>query len=235
MISHHPSNEMLMEHAAGTLSWAFSLGVTAHLQMCTQCRQQIHQLNKVGGGLLDSASPEQPAPSGFNRLIGKIEQIHEQESFITHSPADKPPFRDSLRPNGNRGDLLPVDMPKVVRKLLSESSPLRWRRVLPALRVAQVTSNSTSDSIALYRIPSGGQITEHNHRGPEATLVLSGSFSDAHGLYSAGDFLAQEAGEVHKPTATQDQPCIFLAISQAPIVPTGICGWVAHRFTTAIT
>lgn len=230
MIQHHPTNDMLLEHAAGTLPWAFSLGVAAHLQMCLQCRQHVHYLNELGGALLESTEPSAPSPSAFNRLMSKIDQAAEgdedglqDEGGLANSASNR-----SLSP---AADALPTELPRVIRKFLPPV--LNWEKVPPSLRVARLYGNETEAEVSLYRIANGGRINTHNHSGLEITLVLSGNFSDARGLYSAGDFLVQEPGEVHRPTATENQPCYCLTISQAPMVPTGLFGWLAQRLQSA--
>lgn len=231
MIRHHPNNDMLLEHAAGTLPWAHSLGVAAHLQMCIQCRQQVHYLNDLGGALLESAEPDAPSPSTFNRLMSKIEQTAEAAEEL---PEEQGPHvkNAGVRQTSSVADALPADLPRVIRKLLPPV--LSWEKIAPSLRVARLCGSGKTE-VSLYRIASGGRISTHNHGGLEITLVLSGNFSDARSLYSAGDFLTQEPGEIHRPTATEDQPCYCLTIAQAPMVPSGFFGWLTHRLTAIRT
>ena len=63
---------------------------------------------------------------------------------------------------------------------------------------------------------------EHEHRGEEITVLLQGSFSDADGSYTRGDFLVRHAGEAHEPTATQDMDCICLVCLERPVRPRGL-------------
>jgi len=43
--------------------------------------------------------------------------------------------------------------------------------------------------MALHRIKAGGKAPEHDHKGTEITVVLTGSFSDEDDIYQPGDFI----------------------------------------------
>ena len=76
--------------------------------------------------------------------------------------------------------------------------------------------------VALHRIDAGGKAPEHDHRGREITVVLTGSFSDEDGVYQPGDFLVREPGDTHRPFAARNEDCICLSVLEAPIKLTGI-------------
>ncbi|RYZ78888.1 MAG: transcriptional regulator, partial [Moraxellaceae bacterium] len=86
--------------------------------------------------------------------------------------------------------------------------------------------------VAFQRITSGGKVIEHDHRGLEVTLVLHGSFSDEGGVYNEGDFLVRNPGDVHRPTATQNQDCLCLSVTEAPVSVTGFFGKFINPFLT---
>ena len=236
MIRHHPDSNILLEYTAGSLPWAMSLAVSAHLQLCPQCRQQHQQLDSVGGTLLDDCAPEAVESDVLTRLMGRIEQSEqpaETERVETEArqPARqaRPSVNASNSVNSNRDPAL-ADLPRVVQKLISKNQPLRWRRVSPALTMSRLNSGQNRYEVAFHRICKGGKVAEHDHRGREITLVLHGSFSDADGIYTPGDFLLREPGEVHRPTATQDQECLCLSVVEAPVSVTGFLGWLVNPF-----
>jgi putative transcriptional regulator len=41
MIQHHPTDNLLVEFAAGTLDKAQALAINGHLHFCTKCQQNI--------------------------------------------------------------------------------------------------------------------------------------------------------------------------------------------------
>ena len=79
-----------------------------------------------------------------------------------------------------------------------------------------------SPHLEYFLIKGGGRAPEHNHRGDEITLALTGSFSDEDGIYHPGDFIVRKAGEIHRPFAAQHRECICLSVLEAPIQLTGV-------------
>ncbi len=229
MVRHHPSGSMLLAHAAGAHTWPMSISIAAHLQMCTLCRQKAYDLNDIGGALLESVPEEKPSPEAFRRLMGKIEQRSDNPRPVRLPAKATDKEKEPARPTGKRRsastrcseDLLAAPLPRVLRALLPRDGQLTWNRVTPSLRIARINVGQGADQIAFYHIAAGGKVANHGHRGLEVTLVLSGNFSDAVGLYSPGDFVVKDEGDIHRPTATQDQACVYLSVAQASMVRHG--------------
>lgn len=222
MIRHHPDNDILLEYSAGTLPWAVSLAVSAHLQLCPQCRQQHQQHNHLGGELLDDSDPQQVSSDALQHLMARIDSSDERPE-----PAKKP---QEQPPKVRYSDPALRRLPRIVRKLVDDNWPLRWNRVSPALKMSRLQSGQDHYEVAFHRICRGGKTAEHDHRGQEVVLVLYGSFSDADGVYAPGDFLVREPGEVHRPIATQDRECLCLSVVEAPVAVTGLLGWLVNPF-----
>jgi len=221
MIRHHPDHNMLLEYAAGTLPWGVSLAVSAHLQLCPQCRQHSDNLNRVGGELLDHSEPQPIAADALQRLLGRIENCTEEGPAPAAAPTKaQQPHKDPVL----------AGLPRVIGKLVRNSGPLKWKRVSPALKMARLNSGQDRYEVAFHRIGAGGRTAEHDHRGQEVVLVLKGSFSDADGVYAPGDFLVREPGEVHRPIATQDSECLCFSVLEAPVAVTGLLGWLVNPF-----
>ncbi|PCO06663.1 transcriptional regulator [Microbulbifer flavimaris] len=230
MIRHHPDNNMLLEYSSGSLPWAMSLAVSAHLQLCPQCRQQRESLNDIGGALLSESAPQTIDTDAFSKLMGRIDAAEQQtrEEERLAGEMGEPTARPQ-RPVRHTDPIL-SDLPKVIRKLISRREPLKWKRVSNALRTSRLTTGQDRYEVAFQRICRGGQVAEHDHRGREVTVVLVGSFSDADGVYRRGDFLVREPGDVHRPIATQDQECLCLSVVEAPVKVTGLLGWLVNPF-----
>ncbi|SDZ84832.1 ChrR family anti-sigma-E factor [Microbulbifer marinus] len=221
MIRHHPDHNLLLEYAAGSLPWALSLVVAAHVQLCPQCRSQYQTMNRVGGSLLQDSEPQPLPEDALQRLMRRIataEQGPDQEPVAAKSASTK------------NADPLFAKLPRVIRKLVDGNEPLKWKRVSPALRMSRLYTGQEQYEVAFHRIHSGGKVAEHDHRGREITLVLYGSFSDKDGVYGEGDFLVREPGEVHRPIATQDQECLCFSVVEAPVTITGPLGWLINPF-----
>ena len=69
----------------------------------------------------------------------------------------------------------------------------------------------------MLSIPAAQAVPEHGHRGLELTLVLSGAFADATGLFRAGDLEIADEEIGHTPRATEEGPCVCVAATDAPL------------------
>lgn len=220
MINYHPDDNLLAEFTSGSLAWALSLSVSAHVQLCPRCRQSVANLNDIGGALLNSSRAEPCAADNFAQLMQRIYQQEALPGSLVAAP----------EPNQHSGDPMLKQLPKVIAKLMAATPKLKWRRVSSTLKTARLTTGQNEYEVAFQRISSGGKVVEHDHGGLEVTLVLKGSFSDEDGIYSEGDFLVRNAGEVHRPTATLNQDCLCMSVVAAPVRVTGVLGRLINPF-----
>ena len=107
---------------------------------------------------------------------------------------------------------------------------LVWKRISPAILSCELCRDSSGAKVELIRIKAGGGAIAHTHLGDEFTVVLSGSFSDERGLYQTGDFILKSSSHKHTPTATLDEECICLIVTEAPIMLTGFFYRILNPF-----
>ncbi|MEE3239339.1 MAG: ChrR family anti-sigma-E factor [Pseudomonadota bacterium] len=230
-MSHRPDIHWLTDYAAGTLPSSQALCVAVHLSFCPESRKQVEQLNSLGAIMFtnaindddnlisesvatelpdeDHASINQELRSKVFDLIDK-EDIKQQPSSVTASPC--------ANDASNKADLLPHCLQKLIPDGIDQ---LDWKKLGTALSVARLSAGDDSREVALHKIKAGGRVSNHDHRGREVTVVLQGSFSDQNGLYLPGDFLVKEAGQEHRPIASEDAECICLSVLEAPVKFTG--------------
>lgn len=225
MIKYHPDDNLLTEYASGSLAWAVSLSVCAHLQFCPHCRKRVETLNKLGGAILTTSVAEKIEPETFTQLM---ERIRQQKNDSNES--EQAEFASARHQELYHSDPMLNRLPKIIAKLLPANGKLKWQRVSASLRRAHLVAGQDKYEVAFQKISSGGTVVEHGHRGMEVTLVLHGSFSDEDGVYNEGDFLVRNPGEVHRPTATQNQDCLCLSVSEAPVEVTGLLGKIINPF-----
>ena len=207
MIHRHPELDLLIEYASGSLSAAPSISVTTHLHYCKQCADAVESLSELGGQLM-SSTEEVPVSDGlFDKIIVGIDAGGEE--FAATATSVK------------CSDSISSQLPSYVQRLLPEGH-LDWRRLSPSLKAAPVSVGEENYELALHRIDAGGKAPEHEHKGREITVVLTGSFSDADGIYQPGDFLVREEGSKHRPFAARNEDCICLSVLEAPIKLTGL-------------
>jgi len=206
MVTKHPDTTFLMDYTTGSLSTAPLIAITAHLQVCEKCREQVDSLSHVGGEMLASTDALPVSDDLFDQVLSCIDQ---------GQPAVSKPSK--------KVDDVARSLPDYVQQFLPDGE-LRWRFLSPSLRVSPITCGESTFELALHRIKAGGRAPNHDHKGLELTVVLKGSFSDEDGVYQEGDFIVREPGDVHRPHAAQNHECICLSVCEAPIKLTGVKG-----------
>lgn len=201
-ITHHPSEELLLDYASGALSESWSLAIATHLALCPACRREVARLEAVGGGLVDVVEPAACSDGMFDAVLARLADEDEDVA-----PARAP-------------SSLPIAVPVLPEPLRgyigADLDSMAWQRL--GLGAYQYLIGTDDGATArLLRIPSGRPVPEHTHQGQELTLVLRGAFSDATGHYGAGDFQEADENLAHKPHAAPGEDCICLAITDAPL------------------
>lgn len=207
LVTKHPSNDLLLDYATGALTPAMCLAVSTHMHYCEECRDRYSELTAVGGDLLESTPPVDLSLDALDQVLSRLD---EEQTVMPHHPE---PNRTKLPEDEAR-------LPEFILNLLPENGA-KWKMLSPALRVSRIPVGEERYELALHKIKAGGKVPAHDHKGLEVTVVLQGSFSDGDGIYHEGDFLLRQPGEQHRPTASQNNPCICLSVSEAPIRLTG--------------
>ncbi|MGB0749334.1 MAG: ChrR family anti-sigma-E factor [Magnetospiraceae bacterium] len=202
--TYHPSDAVLLDHAAGALHEAQSLAVAAHAELCPQCRQRIAKAEAVGGSLLDDLAPEAVSASALANVMGRLD-----EPAPVLAPAALP-FRPDL-----------AWMPRTLRRYVTGDAPLPWRRLAPGIKHLLLSTGDRATA-RLMRVDPGVCLPSHGHRGLEMTLVLEGGFSDALGHFVRGDVAELSEMDRHQPVIDADGPCIALVVTEAPAVYDGL-------------
>ena len=81
---------------------------------------------------------------------------------------------------------------------------LKWKRGWSGVHYARV---GIKDASYMALLP-GQSAPSHDHSVLEATVVLSGRFTDGHGEYTRGDIVIGAPGLVHQPAAVGDARCV---------------------------
>ncbi len=207
MNQHHPDSQWLTEYVAGTLSESQALCVSTHLSFCNSCSPRVAELNEIGSVVFDNQPPSAPVDPGlFDEVMKKIER---------NEANPQPDVQNVVVPVGN--------MPPAIRKLMPGGMDnLPWKKLGKRIRIATLDRLDEHREVALHKLLPGGAVANHDHHGQEITVVLCGSFSDQDGIYRAGDFIVRDTGDTHRPTANNDEECICLSVSDAPVKFTGV-------------
>jgi 2,4'-dihydroxyacetophenone dioxygenase len=78
---------------------------------------------------------------------------------------------------------------------------------------------ATGDATVLIRMEPGCTYPAHRHKGAEEVFILQGGYRDPRGEHRAGDYVLNEAGSAHRPTALEDpaEDCVMLAFAHGGI------------------
>ena len=73
MITSHPSQEALLDYAAGRLSAGPQLVLATHLSLCPLCRDQVRDFEAAGGALLEEEPAAKLSPDASPcRAVAKL-------------------------------------------------------------------------------------------------------------------------------------------------------------------
>ena len=103
------------------------------------------------------------------------------------------------------------------QRLPAQLSELPWKRVSRGVSEFKLAIDEDGYVAKLMRIEAGAAVPRHTHRGEEFTVVLKGGFRDGEQTYMDGDFAAADSSVQHNPVATIAEPCICLAVTNAPL------------------
>lgn len=209
--AHHIPAELLLDYAAGTLDEAWSLAVACHVTLCPHCRRALNAVEATAGAMIEQI-PTQAAASDFAAVA---ERLGPQEP----TPAAKP--------------AVAIDgLPQPLRQYLGGGlTDIRWRWSGAGLEsFALPLAKKKGGMVSLLKVAPGAGLPLHTHRGDEITLVLSGGYTAGDAAFRRGDVELADGAVEHRPVAMLDQPCICLAISDAPLNFSGAFGWFFNQW-----
>ena len=194
-----------------------AMGVAIHLHHCPLCRAEVHELSSLGASLIDRAAQADQSRSDISVSSSVKDQVLARIAQLdTAKPAEPEPALLAERADNSNS------LPRCIRKLAPNGlDELPWKKLSASLQVARLPVGEDRREVALHRIAPGGSVANHDHRGTETTVVLTGSFSDQEGLYMPGDFIVKQPGEDHQPNASRDAECICFSVLEAPVRFTG--------------
>lgn len=201
MIRHHLDDATVLSYAAGTLTPGASVVVTAHLEMCPECRRRVAHAEAVGGSMLTEAPEVSLSPGAVNDLLEMLDV-----STRKTSPVQK---LSHVKDN-----VLPRCVSGIINKPLEK---IQWRRLGYGVSLFRIeTGDNDPGKLFLMKIESGRKMPEHGHGGNEMTLVLSGSYHDKLGTFGRGDMADLDGETEHQPVVADGEDCICLVAIDSP-------------------
>ncbi|MEM9755939.1 MAG: ChrR family anti-sigma-E factor, partial [Pseudomonadota bacterium] len=187
---HNISDELLMGYAAGVLPQAFDLVVASHVSLSSDSRARLDGFEAIGGALLNDLDCVDVAEDSLDAVIAMI-------GGAAPDPVDPKAPTDSV-------------LPEPLRAVVGgDIDSVAWRPITRGVKQAVLHDDETGTA-RLLRIPAGGEMPRHSHRGMEMTLVLQGAYRDEDGRYGRGDIEVAGEDVHHTPVAEDGDPCICL-------------------------
>lgn len=211
--NHHPSDDLLLEYAAGNMDEAQSLLVATHLALCPRCRKIVENAETLGGALIDAGPTSALSDGALDSVLNRLDDPED-----VSSAADIP---GSI--TGDMGDV-DLSIPQPLRGYLAGGSSVPWRRVAPGIHrhTLAVASERGTSSAHLLKLAPETVVPHHGHHGEEMTLVLEGGYTDGGEHFVRGDVEQADPGIVHQPIVDADGPCLALVVTDAPLRFTNI-------------
>ena len=191
-----------MAYSSGNLPEALSLAVATHISMCDKCRAALESFDAVGGALLEDSSQASVEADALSRTLS---MIRSDPQATEPQQADQQPL-DKTR-----------EMPAPLADYIGDRfEDITWKSI--GMGVKQSILETSDDATArLLYIPPGTAVPDHSHSGTELTLVLQGAFADEDDYFAAGDIEVADGDVEHAPVAADGEPCICLAVTEAPL------------------
>ncbi len=208
-VSHHPSEDRLIEFSTGALRPDRALVVATHCAACPVCAGVVALGEAVGGALLRALPPAPMAPDALDLALARIERPVHAEGRGSSAPAPAP--ADWIE--------VPADVAHAARH--------RRRWAAPGVWVAPVMGGPRGARSYLLRVGAGMSVPRHTHRGSEMVCVLKGAFTDRGETYGPGDFVESDEAVEHRPTASGPEECVCLVAVDASLIA---LDWVGRLF-----
>ena len=211
MTEHRNVDDLLIAHAAGKLPEPVGLAVATHLALNPAARARYRRYEAVGGALLEELEPAELAPRCLGAAGGTARRCRRRSSTAVRSPPT-------------------CGLPQPLRDYVpGPLETLRWRNYGAAAEI-ELPIKAPGYRTTLIRVRAGRQVPQHTHEGSELTVVLDGAFHDETGHYGRGDLVIADSSLDHRPMADDDQDCLCLAVTDAPLRLTGRFGRFLNPF-----
>lgn len=201
MIRHHMSDELLLAYVQGSMPEGWSLVTATHLALCPHCRARVADFEAIGGEALETVAPAPLAPEALARALTQA------KAGAVSTP------RIPRAPGGADAPVLPLPLRDYAG---GDADTIAWAPIGAGIR-QRVLTKGPAIARLLY-IPAGKAVPIHSHNGPECTLVLTGALLDRGETYARGDVELTDESWLHQPVAGADEPCISLAVTDAPLI-----------------
>lgn len=196
---------LMAQYASGSLSKPASVLVEAHLELKTENRRFVGDLEAVAGVALEQVRP--------TRLTAPSDAL---SAIFASSPDNTFIDEDIVQSEGNS-----FQLPMSLRRFVGHDvDNIPWRTKLPGFKEFDL-GEIDGCHVNMFWIRPGRTMPAHTHKGWELSIVLDGAFNDERGRFGKGDISIADASVDHRPKAEKDRPCIGFAVLDDGVTLTG--------------
>ena len=208
--THHPDREILLDYADGSLGEPAALVIATHLAFCPNCRQQVADLEAIGGAFLEDEDIHPVSDDCLSALMARLDEPAGLEQ-LGHPGSARAPSTPDL-----------AYLPEPLRSYVGGPlSALRWQPLIPGIDEIDLGVGRPPVRTRLMRVAAGTAMPQHSHSGLELNLVLAGGYHDPRGSFRRGDVVVDDDKIDHSPVADEGEDCICLSVIDAPLRLTG--------------
>ena len=188
-----------MDYAAGTLkSEGEDVLLAANVELSSEARGRVDELEKIGAALLMMAPENEPLPFSADDLLAA-------EGALATASSAPAPQQDAYVPQALSDFLQRIN------------KNIRWEFLGPGLNKAMLWTGPSGEKLWLLKAQPGVAIPHHGHNGSELTLVLKGSFWDGEQQYRPGDVEYADEEAEHDIRIDEGGECICLALTRGKL------------------
>ncbi len=204
MISFHPKYTDLQMFSAGSCQPAIALMISAHIDMCSQCKSDCVEIQaELANKMITHNKIVEPLNNQYKSMMSEITSLP-----IVHTPAQLDE-NTSIELDGRF-----FELPRTLRRHVKNTG--NWSRLVGKLWQAPVDLGEIGRANFMY-MEKGGRVPEHTHKGTEFTLVVNGQYGDGISEYQSGDFTVMDSHHNHLPHSQADEGCLVFTIIDQPL------------------
>lgn len=207
----HLTEDLILGYSAGTLPEAVNLIVASHVSLCDTCRAAVDAYDALGGAVLETVECADVSAASLESALAAIRGSAPERAHAPRKPRDP---------------RVPAPLADYIGGSLDD---VKWRPLGMGVKQAILKTDGDATARLLY-IPGGVAVPDHSHAGLELTLVLQGAFRDEDGCFARGDIEVADSAVDHTPVADDKEPCICLAVTDAPLRFKGLLPRLAQPF-----
>ncbi len=197
-------NELIFSYASGNLGEAKSLFVSMYLYLNNVAAKKASIFDNILSDNLAKLDEVAPKNLSYKDCLNTSSMTKTTETF--------------------NSDINPLT------NAIGSLNNINWKSIYKGFKEFSLPIND-DDSIKLIKMDPGTSVPLHSHNGKEFILVLDGSFNDEYGEFKKGDIQINDQKIKHHPTASDENGCICLSITENDVVFFGNFASLLNLFT----